>query len=122
MTSIFQGIFEESVGPAASELFGETVTQWPLGIEANAATVEGAIWNELESLPISGNQQEVERKGRLFVPDATIVNQKDKWIVRGEEWQTESWDRDQGGNKRLHLKRQEQNRRWGTSALKGGNG
>lgn len=85
--SRFSTLFSAVARPHLLHHHGETVTRYPLGVEASAASVTG-IFNEEEPEKSTGNAEEVIRKGTLRVSDSTSLDLKDQWLIRSERWQT----------------------------------
>lgn len=96
MPSDVDDLFAEMGSPNLQEAMGETVTQWPLGVQANAVALTNVIvdLSELGEVPVddeSGSQ--VVYFGILLIPvsvavtDAERGQQRDQFLVRGKLWQ-----------------------------------
>lgn len=89
-------LFAEIGSPALTEGMGETVTQYPLGVVANAVTLTGVIvdLSDQGSPPIDDEHGSRRvRRGRLTLAATVNVTvdersqQRDTFLVRGQIWQ-----------------------------------
>lgn len=98
--------------------FAEDVTQWPLGVSANAATVEGCNFQEgtgasEEPRRDLSRGEEVAHHARLYVPSTTSTDEKDVWVVNSVQWQATAVGPTEGGMTTVHLKRNDRERMTG---------
>ncbi len=94
MAADFENLWADGA-TALLDLHGETVTQWPAGVAANAVSIPQAIV-ELdleENAPIDdGHGSQRKRRARLTVPasvNVQVVSRKqtrDEFLIRGLLW------------------------------------
>ncbi|MBR9800265.1 hypothetical protein GYB59_00565 [bacterium] len=105
MPSEFEAEFASVALAELFETFGQSVTHWPLGVEANAASVT-AIWKEQEPTKSTNYGEQTERRGLLKVASSVTVSPRDKWVVESEEWQTtRATNNDAAGLKMIYVQR-----------------
>lgn len=97
--------------------FAETVTHWPLGVSANAASVtavfiEGQGGSEDPRRDLSRGEEVVHR-ARLYVPSGTSTDERDIWVVNSVQWQTLAVGPTEGGMTTVQLQRNDRERRTG---------
>ena len=101
MSSTFHNTFAALAEPLLAQQFGETVTRHPLGDLApgQAASVEGVLVDRsAEDLGLMLGPSEAQmrndegavqfRQWILNVPAAAAVDDRDKWTVDGQVWNT----------------------------------
>lgn len=98
MPSDVDDLFAEIGSPALTEGMGESVTQYPLGVTANAVTLS----NVIVDLSEQGQQLDDEhgsqrvRRGKLIMSATVAVTvderaqQRDTFLVRGQLWHAEA--------------------------------
>lgn len=93
MSSQFADLFADYAEPLLAEQLGESVTRYPLGVVANAATVDDVIVDRSdESESDDGRRdqkgQKIYRRLLLSVPVDVDVDDRDRWLVDGIIWHT----------------------------------
>ena len=77
--------------------FGETVIRWPLGESDDAENVTANVDLDDETMPaqLAGGPrvrdrdgERIVRRGRLDVLPAQSLDDRDRWVIAGEHWQT----------------------------------
>ena len=104
MSSRSEDIQSALGSPCGQYFHGESVTHWPSGVADNAATVSGAIFDEMDP-DVSDDEKgkKVTRKAYLLVPSGTTLKKSDAWVIESETWQTESIGLISGGLREVFL-------------------
>lgn len=107
MSSFFDELQTAIGSPVALEFHGEPVTHWPLHVPANAVPLT-AIFDETPEPEVKYDRGKgVIRKGVLQVASSVAVSKKDAWIIKNDQWETESLGRNEGELRDVHLIRRE---------------
>mgnify|MGYP000641446703 CR=1 FL=1 len=85
--SRFSDRFEASAWPFLLNDLGETVTRYPLGIQADAVSGITGIFNEDKPDHQSQDGERVARHGSIRVATSVTPDKRDAWNIRGEVWQ-----------------------------------
>lgn len=106
--------FAEVARPALLEHLGETVTHYPLGVVASAASVTALVDLAGDAqVDSDGEGERLIRRGRLEISAAVTVtyserhNQRDSFLVRTQLWQAVGTGGTDGAIKTVLIERRE---------------
>lgn len=116
MPSDVDDLFAEIGAPALTESMGETITQYPLGVAANAVTLAGVIVDlsaQGEELIEDEHGSRRVRRGTLTLAASAAVTvderaqQRDTFLIRGLLWHAEGLPMQTGALQVVNIKRTE---------------
>lgn len=104
--------FSDDFAVASPDLLyemGESVTRYPLGVEANAVTVTG-LFAERTANQLAGRGDDNSRSATLEVAASVATDPRDTWLINSEVWQTTSVNGASAAMKIVELRRNERQR------------
>lgn len=88
---------------------GESLTRWPLGVEADAETVTGIVYERDASQDKTRGENNV-RTMRIQISDADDCDPSDVWVIRTEQWSVSSVAGPNAGLRLINLRKSERQR------------
>lgn len=97
MASEFDAQFARDARPQLLAVLGESITRWPLGVKADAETVTAIVELHDETQPgqLTGgravrdeNGEQVVRTGTLQLSDEQETDDRDRWVINSQRWNT----------------------------------
>ena len=104
MPSDFDAEFESDAAPDLFDTFGAAVTHRPLGDAASDTSVT-AIFHETFPRTTQDRGVGIERRATIDVADSVSANERDRWQVNSQWWETETVEGASGGMIRVTLVR-----------------
>ncbi len=86
MASIFGTLYSGLSTPVVAAFHGDDVVRWPAGIEADAVTVEDAIWVPQNAQQDGQVNPQDTFGGTLGIPDSTTISTGDLWVINGQTY------------------------------------
>lgn len=87
--SIVGSIFARVSGPVVTAFHGEDVVRWPAGVEADALTVEDAIWQTADEQNDGSINPQQTFTGTLALLSETVIATGDVWVIHGETYRVQ---------------------------------
>lgn len=109
MASSFSNLFQAVARPHLLSHLGESLTRWPLGVEADAETVTGIFYERDSSQDKTRGENNV-RTARLQITDSDDADPSDVWIIRTEQWSVSSVAGPNAGLRVINLRKSERQR------------
>lgn len=97
MASEFDAQFARDARPQLLAVLGESITRWPLGVEANAETVTAIVdcSDETQAGQLAGGRAVRDEDGEQIVRTAMLdvaadqdTDDRDRWVIDGQRWNT----------------------------------
>ena len=95
--SRFGSLFAAVGLPSVRNVFGRSVTRWPLGVSASAATITGVVvdFEDEGGMVMMDNGEAIPRTGYLEIPVSVSLNireaqnARDHFVIDSELWRAE---------------------------------
>jgi len=84
--------------------FANSVIQRPKGVAADATTVT-AVVEHLPTENVTERGHGFSRRAILHLAESVAVDDRDRWSINNQWWETERVDEPEGGLRRVHVTR-----------------